>query len=89
LRATLRSFRSELRVTAQTRDAVRFLLYPPFPLLARPTYTIIASAAVGLLPGYARRLLWIPMPLGVEPLVVRPVATALMHTLGWALAPAD
>ena len=68
-----------------TREAVRFLLHPPFPLLARPTYNVIASAAVSLLPGYARRMLWLPVLPGVEPLMVRPVATALMRTLGWAL----
>jgi uncharacterized protein (DUF2236 family) len=88
LRTTLHDYRHELRVTPHTRDAVRFLLHPPFPLLARPTYNVIASAAVSLLPGYARRMLWLPIPPGVEPLVVRPVATALMRTLGWALAPA-
>ena len=88
LHATLHSYRRELRVTPRTREAVRFLMHPPFPLLARPTYNVIASAAVSLLPGYARRLLWLPVPPGVEPLMVRPVATALMRTLGWALAPA-
>ena len=88
LRTTLHGYRGELRVTGQTRDAVRFLLHPPFPLLARPTYNVIAGAAVSLLPGYARRMLWLPVPPGVEPLMVRPVATALMRTLGWALAPA-
>ncbi|MEO5838701.1 MAG: oxygenase MpaB family protein [Acidimicrobiales bacterium] len=88
LRTTLHSYRRELRVTPHTRDAVRFLLHPPFPLLARPTYNVIAGAAVSLLPGYARRMLWLPVPPGVEPLMVRPVATALMRTLGWALAPA-
>ena len=88
LRTTLHGYRRELRVTPHTRDAVRFLLHPPFPLLARPTYNVIASAAVSLLPGYARRMLWLPVPPGIEPLMVRPVATALMRTLGWALAPA-
>jgi uncharacterized protein (DUF2236 family) len=88
LRATLHRYRPELRITPKTRDAVRFLLHPPFPLLARPTYNVIAGAAVSLLPGYARRMLWLPVPPGVEPLMVRPVATALMRTLGWALAPA-
>jgi hypothetical protein len=57
-------------------------------MLARPTYNVIAGAAVGLLPGYARRMLWLPMPLGVEPFVVRPVATVMVRTLGWVLAPA-
>ena len=89
LRTTLQSYRSELRVTSQTRDAVRFLLVPPFPLVARPAYSVIAGAAVGLLPGYARRMLWLPMPIGSEPFVVRPIATTLMRTLGWALKPAS
>ena len=88
LRSTLHDYRRELRVTPHTRDAVRFLLHPPFPLFARPTYNVIAGAAVSLLPRYARRMLWLPVLPGVEPFMVRPVATALMRTLGWALAPA-
>jgi uncharacterized protein (DUF2236 family) len=86
LRATLDTYRPELSAGRQARDAVRFLLVPPFPLAARPLYGVIAGAAVSLLPWYARRLLWIPIAPGTEPLLVRPAATALVRVLGWALA---
>lgn len=86
LRRTLGGYRAELRVDATTRDAVRFLLWPPLPPQARPVYGVIAGASVSLLPPHARRLLWLPVPLGAEPFVVRPAATALIRTLDWALA---
>lgn len=87
MNAAMEAFRPELHVGRQARDAVRFLLVPPFPLIARPAYGIVAGAAVSLLPSWARRMLWLPVAPGVEPLVVRPAATALMRVLGWALAP--
>jgi uncharacterized protein (DUF2236 family) len=87
LAATLDAFRPELHAGRQARDAVRWLLVPPFPLLGRPAYGVVASAAVSLLPSWARRMLWLPVAPGVEPLVVRPAATLLVRVLGWALAP--
>ena len=89
LRATLARYRPELKVTPAARDAVRFLVWPPFPRRMRPIYSVIAGAAVGLLPGHAQRMLWLPLPIGVEPFVVRPAATALTRTLDWALQPAQ
>jgi uncharacterized protein (DUF2236 family) len=87
MHAAMDRFRPELHVGRQARDAVRFLLVPPFPLVARPAYGIVAGAAVSLLPAWAQRMLWLPVAPGVEPFVVRPAATALMRVLGWALAP--
>ncbi len=87
LGATLESYRPDLAVGAQARDAVRFLLFPPFPLAARPAYGVISGAAVGLLPAWARRMLWLPFAPGADALVVRPAATALLRVLGWAMAP--
>lgn len=87
MNAAMEAFRPELHIGRQARDAVRFLLVPPFPLVARPAYGIVAGAAVSLLPSWARRMLWLPVAPGVEPLVVRPAATVLMRVLGWALAP--
>jgi uncharacterized protein (DUF2236 family) len=84
---TLERFRPELHAGQQARDAVRWLLVPPFPLLGRPAYGVVATAAVSLLPSWARRMLWLPVAPGVEPLVVRPAATVLVRLLGWALAP--
>lgn len=85
LRATLVGYRPELAVGPQARDAVRFLLVPPVPLVTRGPYGIIAAAAVGLLPTFVRRMLWLPQPPLSDPLVVRPTARVLMSSLGWVL----
>ncbi len=85
LRAYFRSVRPELRAGGQARDAARWLMVPPLPLAARPAYAVIAPAAVGLLPTWARRELWLPMLPGVDPVVVQPAARALLRTLTWAV----
>lgn len=87
LAATIAAYRPELHVGTQARDGVRFLLLPPLPLAARPAYGVIAGAAVSLLPGWARRQLWLPLAPGADTFVVRPAATALLRILGWALEP--
>jgi uncharacterized protein (DUF2236 family) len=87
LHATIARYRPELAAGRQARDAVRFLLVPPFSLVARPAYSIVAAAAVSLLPGWARRMLWLPVAPGTEPLVVRPAATVLVRVFEWALSP--
>lgn len=87
LRAWIHRVRPELAVGAQARDAVRFLLAPPVPLAARGAYGVISAAAVGLLPGWARRKLWVPAAPLADPLVVRPATRALLGGLGWALGP--
>ncbi len=87
LAAAIDAYRPELAVGAQAREAVRFLLLPPFPLAARPAYGVITTAAVSMLPGWAQRMLWLPVAPGAEPFLVRPAATALLRVLGWALAP--
>ena len=86
LRAYFRSVRPELRAGSQARDAARWLMVPPLPLAARPAYAVIAPAAVGLLPGWAQRELWLPLLPGVDPVVVQPAARALLRTLSWAVA---
>jgi uncharacterized protein (DUF2236 family) len=87
LRGYLRSVRPELRATPEAREAVRFLLAPPTSIATRPGYLLVAGAAVGLLPGFVRRELRLPLLPGVEPLVVRPAARTLLDVLGWALGP--
>lgn len=81
----LHDVRPELAAGRQARDAVRFLLLPPVPFVARGPYGVIAAAAVGLLPTWARRQLWLPSPPLTDPLVVQPAAKVLMASLGWAL----
>lgn len=86
LRQWFRSVRPELAVGAQARSAARFLvLTPPVPLAARPSYAVIAAAALGLLPRRVRNEVWLPVAPGVDPLVVRPAATVLVRTLGWVM----
>lgn len=85
LRERLISYRPELAVSPDTRDTVRFLAFPPLNLAARPSYGVLFAAAATMLPGFARRMLMIPvLPLS-EPLAIRPAATAIMRTLNWAL----
>jgi uncharacterized protein (DUF2236 family) len=81
----LQAFRPELRYGDQARQAVRFLLVPPVPLLARGPYRLISAAAVGLLPPWARRMLLLPLPPGLDPLAIRPGATVLTRAIGWLM----
>jgi hypothetical protein len=74
-------------MSPEAREAVRFLVLPPLPTIALPSYVVLAAAAADLLP-LGRRLtlgLW-PVPL-VDPLVVRPAAGMLLALLGWVLGP--
>ena len=88
LQAWIDGVRPELRAGPQARDAVRFLLVPPMPLTARGPYAVVAAAAVGLLPGWARRALWIPTAPGADSVLVRPACLAMLRLMGWALQPA-
>lgn len=93
LREWFRAVRPELGAGAQARDAARFLvLTPPLPLTTRPAYGVIAGAALGLLPRWVRRQLWLPLAPGVDPLLVRPAARVFVRSLDWVLSaapPAD
>jgi uncharacterized protein (DUF2236 family) len=86
LAARIAGYRAELAGTAQAREAARFLLLtPPLPAVARPPYTVLAAAAVSLLPGWARRPLRLPRLPVTEAAVVRPAGHALVHAIRWAL----
>jgi len=85
LRARLEAFRPELQVGSQARAAVRFLAVPPLPAAARPAYGLVTAAAVGLLPGFARRALWLPVLPVVDPVAVRPAMRAVLLAGSWAL----
>src|SRR5207344_1177095 len=86
LAARITQYRAELAGTAQAREAARFLLLsPPLPVIARAPYAVLAAAAVSLLPGWARRPLYLPrLPL-TEAAVVRPAGHALVHAIRWAV----
>jgi uncharacterized protein (DUF2236 family) len=81
-------YRPELEGTAEARAAARFLLLnPPLPAVARPPYAILAAAATSLLPGWARRPLYLPrLPL-TEAAVVRPAGRVVVQGIRWAISP--
>jgi uncharacterized protein (DUF2236 family) len=49
-----------LAVTPAAREGLRTVLAPPMPTLARPVWVIPATAAIAILPGYARRMYGLP-----------------------------
>ncbi|OWY63134.1 hypothetical protein B7486_54740 [cyanobacterium TDX16] len=85
LREVLEAFRPELEVGDQARETVRFLMWPPVPLAMRGAYGLVAAAAVGLLPGFARRDLGLPTVPFADPLVVRPATVVATRSLGFVL----
>jgi uncharacterized protein (DUF2236 family) len=86
LNAWMRGIRPELHAGRQAREAVRFLLTPPLPLLSRPPFAVLAAAAVGLLPSRVTRDLRIPVLPFADPLAVRPATKALAAVIGWAMS---
>jgi uncharacterized protein (DUF2236 family) len=85
LTARIADYRPELAGTTQAREAARFLLLtPPLPAVARPPYTVLAAAAVSLLPGWARRPLRLPRLPVTEAAVVRPAGHAMVNAIRWA-----
>lgn len=85
LAASLASYRPECSYDAQARDAVRFLLRPPVPLMLRGVYGVIGAGAIGLLPTWARKQLRLPLPPGVDSLAIRPAAAVLTRSIGWLM----
>lgn len=83
LRATLESYRPELRATPAAREAARFLLHePPLPWSARPGYAMLAAGAVADLPQWART----ELGLRGAGLFGRPLGTVSAGLVRWALA---
>jgi uncharacterized protein (DUF2236 family) len=88
LAGRIRQYRPELRGTPQARSAARFLLLsPPLPIIARAPYGVLAAAATSLLPGWARRPLYLPRLPITETALVRPAGHAVIHAIRWALTP--
>lgn len=81
----LRSFRSELRSTPESRDAAKYLLFePPLDTKSKVAYSTICAAAVSTLPVWARkdlRLPWLPL---TERFAFRPLGTAVTKVIRWA-----
>ena len=90
LKTQLAAYRPELTGTAEARDAARFLLLqPPLPLAARAPYAVLAAAAVGSLPRWARWPLRLPYLPVAETTVVRLAGSGLVRTIRWAMTPPE
>jgi uncharacterized protein (DUF2236 family) len=88
LRDQLRGFRSELRGTAEAREATRYLLLsPPLPLAARAPYALLGTASVALLPRWARWPLRLPNLPIADAMVARPGGELVTRLLRWSLEP--
>lgn len=86
LRRQLQEYRPELRGTREARESARFLLFePPLPLTARAPYTLLAAAAVSLLPGWARWPLRLPLLPVSEAVLVKPAGAAVTQLIRWSL----
>ena len=87
VRDQLLMFRYELTSTPESRDAARYLLLtPPLSAPARIPYSMIAAAAVAILPAWARNDLRLPyLPL-TERAFVRPMGQLITSTIRWATA---
>jgi uncharacterized protein (DUF2236 family) len=82
----IRAYRPELAATAEAREAAQFLLVrPPLPVIARAPYGVLAAAAVSLLPGWARRPLYLPRLPVTETVLVRPAGHAMLYAIRWAI----
>jgi uncharacterized protein (DUF2236 family) len=89
LRGEFKDFRDEMQGTPEARQAARFLLLePPLPLAARPPYTVLAAAAVSLLPGWTRWPLRLPFLPVSETMLVRPAGAAITGLIRWSLTTA-
>jgi uncharacterized protein (DUF2236 family) len=83
----LDAYRSELAVTPEAAETIRFVRDPPLPLAARPAYRSLAQGALMLLPSWASRMIGSPgdRQFGESMATRRTVAT--VATLRWALGP--
>ncbi|MDN5860570.1 MAG: DUF2236 domain-containing protein [Pseudonocardia sp.] len=88
LDAQLAAFRPELQGTQEARSTARFLLlHPPLPLAARVPYALLAAAAVGLLPRWARRPLALPDWPRADATVVPLAGHGVTRAIRWAMSP--
>jgi uncharacterized protein (DUF2236 family) len=84
------AYRPELESTPAAREAARFvLLRPPLPWALRPPYGMLAAAAVGLLPLWARRPLRLPWLPVTEATAVRAGGAVVTRAIGWAMTPPE
>jgi uncharacterized protein (DUF2236 family) len=85
VREYLRSVRG-LCITPAARDGLRVILFPPMHLAYRPLWAIPTTAAIAILPSYARRMYRLPWVPGAA-LPVRAAVFALSRALNAVTPP--
>lgn len=85
VREYLRSMEPTLQATPAAFEGLRVVLFPPMHLKYRPLWVVPATAAVAILPGYARRMYRLPWMPGAS-LPVRAAVFPLSRALN-ALTP--
>ena len=87
LTEALDAYRPELRAIPQAREAARFLVRrPPLPLVARGPYALLAAAAVGELPGWARDELRLAMPRAAADVLAPAAGQGITHAIRWIMS---
>ncbi len=83
----LAAYAPELRMSPAARQTVDLLLrQPPLSGAARAGYSVLAAAAVSILPTWARTTLLLPsLPL-TDRVLIRPLARSALAAIRWSLA---
>ena len=88
LRDQMKAFSGELSSTAESRDAIKYLMFsPPLPYPARAAYYSLVAATVATLPAWSRDLLRIPYLPVSERFALRPLGNVLTRGLRWITEP--
>jgi uncharacterized protein (DUF2236 family) len=82
VREYLESVRPTLQATPAAFDGLRVVLFPPMQLAYRPLWVVPTTAAIAILPRYARRMYRLPWVPGAA-LPVRAAMFPLSRALNW------
>lgn len=85
LRSVIDSYRSELRLLPQGREAIGFLADFPFPAAQKVAYRVLFLAAVGSLPQWAQQMIGREAGGLTYRAVLRPATHAMVRVLDWGL----
>jgi len=86
LESCIETYRDRLLPTPAAREGLRLVLAPPMPLPARPLWGIPVTAAIAVLPAFARRAYGLPWIPAANP-AVRAAVTPLFRLLNVAVPP--
>lgn len=82
--AAVQSYQTELVVTSETQEVIRWLRHPPLSIVALPIYELLFQAALTSLPAEYRALLKLnSMPLKI----IRPATRSLLKLIRAAIGP--